>query len=143
MHTDRRPDAAPHAARHGRRLRRLLAAASLSLTVSGCSTLGEPLPPAPTPAEIVAAAKAGQTAQQIIERMQRSRAVYRLPASELAKLREQGVPDPVIDYMQRVHLDVVRFEESMRARSFYGPGWGAWGPAYGWRDPFWPHRLRF
>ena len=118
-------------------------AASLLLALAGCATFGEALPPAPSLAEIVESAKAGQPPQQIIERMQRSRAVYRLPASELAKLREQGVPDAVIDYMQRVHLDVVRFEESVRARSFYGPAWGPWGPAYGWRDPFWPYRRRF
>ena len=127
---------------HGTSWRAVLAGL-LMLSLGGCATLGEPLPPPPSLAEIVESAKAGQPAQQIIERMQRSRAVYRLPASELAKLREQGVPDAVIDYMQRVHLDVVRFEESVRARSFYGPGWGPWGPANGWRDPFWPYRRRF
>ncbi|MCE2948339.1 MAG: hypothetical protein ACK515_27460 [bacterium] len=122
---------------------RAAVAAALLATLAGCATFGEPVPPPPSLAEIVESAKAGQSPQQIIERMQRSHAVYRLPASELAKLREQGVPDAVIDYMQRVHLDVVRFEESVRARSFYGPGWGPWGPAYGWRDPFWPYRRRF
>lgn len=140
MTIDRSPAASAGARRS---LRRGAGVALLALALSGCATLGEPLPPPPSLAEIVESAKAGQPPQQIIERMQRSRAVYRLPASELAKLREQGVPDPVIDYMQRVHLDVVRFEESMRARSFYGPGWGPWGPAHGWRDPFWPHRPRF
>ena len=140
MTIDRSPAASAGARRS---LRRGAGVALLALALSGCATLGEPLPPPPSLAEIVESAKAGQPPQQIIERMQRSRAVYRLPASELAKLREQGVPDPVIDYMQRVHLDVVRFEESMRARSFYGPGWGPWGPVHGWRDPFWPHRPRF
>jgi len=140
MTIDRSPVASAGA---GRSLRLGAGVALLALALSGCATLGEPLPPPPSLAEIVESAKAGQPPQQIIERMQRSRAVYRLPASELAKLREQGVPDAVIDYMQRVHLDVVRFEESMRARSFYGPGWGPLGPAYGWRDPFWPYRSRF
>ncbi len=117
-----------------------LCAAALLAMVSGCATFGEPLPPAPSLVDIVESSKAGQSPQQIIERMQRSRAVYRLPASELAKLREQGVSDQVIDYMQRVHFDAIRFEESLRVRSFYGPGFGPWGPAFGWRDPFWPHR---
>ena len=140
MTIDRSPAASAGA---GRSLRRGAGVALLALALSGCATLGEPLPPPPSLAEIVESAKAGQPPQQIIERMQRSRAVYRLPASELAKLRDQGVPDAVIDYKQRVHLDVVRFEESMRARSFYGPGWGPLGPAHGWRDPFWPYRPRF
>ena len=140
MTIDRSPVASVGARRS---LRRGAGVALLALALSGCATLGEPLPPPPSLAEIVESAKAGQPPQQIIERMQRSRAVYRLPASELAKLREQGVPDAVIDYMQRVHLDVVRFEESMRARSFYGPGWGPLGPAHGWSDPFWPYRPRF
>ena len=117
------------------RMTRTLLVVALLIAVGGCATFGEPLPPQPTLAEIVAASKAGESPQQIIERMQKSRAVYRLPASELAKLRDQGVADQVIDYMQRVHLDVIRFEESLRTRSFYGP----WGPAWGWRDPFWPY----
>jgi hypothetical protein len=123
----------------GRRSVRSLAIALLVCVMSGCATFGEPLPPAPTLVELVEWSKAGQTPQQIIERMQKSRAVYRLPASELAKLHAQGVADEVIDHMQRVHLEVVRFEESIRARNFYGPGWGPWGPAFGWRDPFWPY----
>ena len=128
---------------HATLVRAAVAAVLLLSMLAGCTTSGEPAPPPPSLAEIVASARAGQSPQQIIERMQRSHAVYRLPASELAKLREQGVPDAVIDYMQRVHLDVVRFEESVRARSFYGPGWGPWGPVHGWRDPFWPYQRRF
>lgn len=123
-----------------RTARILLSVLVLAFTVAGCATFGEPLPPPPTLAEIVESSKAGQPPTQIIERMQRSRAVYRLQASELARLREQGVADEVIDYMQRVHLEVVRFEESIRARQYYGPGWGPWGHGSGWRDPFWPYR---
>lgn len=124
-------------------IRNTCAAFAMLALGAGCATLGEPLPAPLSLVEIVEASKAGQSPQQIIERMQKSRAVYRLPASELAKLRQQGVSDLVIDHMQQVHLDVVRFEESIRARNFYGPGWGPWGPAFGWGDPFWPHRRRF
>lgn len=65
--------------------------------------------------------KDGQPAEAIIARMQESRAVYPLPASELAKLREQGVPDLVIDYMQQVYIDSVRYMEWSRARDAYFP----------------------
>src|SRR5262245_57082371 len=40
---------------------------------------------------------------EIIQRMQDARAVYRLPASALAHLREQGAPDAVVDYMQQTY----------------------------------------
>ena len=52
---------------------------------------------------------------------QESRAVYPLPASELAKLREQGVPDRVIDHMQQSHIDSERYMEWLRARDAYFP----------------------
>jgi hypothetical protein len=34
-------------------------------------------------------------------------------------LREQGVPDKVIDYMQQTYIDAARFAEWMRARDAY------------------------
>lgn len=64
-------------------------------------------------------AKSGQSAEAIIQRMGESRAVYQLPASELARLREQGVPDRVIDYMQQTYLDAVRYQEWARMRDAY------------------------
>ncbi len=108
------------------------------LALSGCATLLKPLPPPPTAAEIVQMARDGRPADEIIVRMKESQAVYRLPASELAKLREQGVPDAVIDYMQRTYIEAERYDEYRRARDFY---W--W---YAWPGPYWPHpayRYRF
>ena len=109
----------------------------LVIALAGCAGL-EPLPPAPTIAEIVQMAKNGQSADAIIQRMQKSRAVYQIPASELAKLREQGVPDKVIDYMQQTYVDAVRYWEWVRARDAYlfGPYPGYPFRPYGWRYPF-------
>ena len=90
-----------------------------TIMVAGCATVQGP--PPPTPDEIVALAKSGAPAQDIIRRMRESGAVYPLTASQLARLREQGVPDEVIDYMNRTHLDAVRREEAMRQSFFYGP----------------------
>ena len=90
-----------------------------TLVVGACATVQGP--PPPTPDEIVALARSGAPAQEIIRRIQESGAVYPLSASQLARLRVQGVPDEVIDYMNRTYLDEVRREEAMRQRFFYGP----------------------
>lgn len=116
----------------------------LALFIGGCATFGQPLPPPPTTAEIVQMAKDGVPADDIIKRIHEAQAVYRLPASELAKLREQGVPDKVVDYMQQTYIADERWREHLRSRDFYmWYGWpyyyrGYWG--YGspfWGPPFW------
>lgn len=105
----------------------LLAAALLY----GCASPGPPPPPPPSPAEVVEMAKAGRGASEIIQRMRASRAVYRLPASELAALRAQGVPDPVIDHMQNTYIQAERDDAYRHARDRYD-----W---YGWPGYYWPH----
>jgi hypothetical protein len=94
-----------------------LIAILLVSALAGCATTA--LPPPPSPAEIVQMAKEGQSADAIIQRIQESGAVYQMPASELARMREQGVPDKVIDYMQQTYIDAARFAEWMRARDAY------------------------
>ena len=82
--------------------------AAAALLVAGCASLGETGPPAPTVAEIVRWSKEGTPPEEIVKRMEASRAVYPLPASELAKLHDQGVADAVIDYMQRTYIQAER-----------------------------------
>jgi hypothetical protein len=89
------------------------------IVLAGCAGLVEKLPPAPTIAEIIQMAKTGESADIIIQRMQESQAVYQLPASELAKLRDQGVPDKVIDFMQQSYIEAVRYYEWLRVRDAY------------------------
>ena len=86
--------------------------------LTGCASL-EKLPPPPTVAEIVQMAKTGQSADAIIQRIAASRGIYQMPASELARLRDQGVPDKVIDYMQQTYIEAVRYEEWRRAGDAY------------------------
>lgn len=91
--------------------------------LSACAAFA-PLPPPPSPQEIVAMAGEGKTVQDIIQRIDAAQGVYRLSASELAKLREQGVPDAVIDHMQATYLEAIRREEAWRQQSLYpAPGW--------------------
>ena len=116
-----------------------LAAILLAGILAGCATAGPNLPPPPSKVEVVEMAKSGQSAEAIIQRMRESRAAYLLPASELARLREQGVPDKVIDYMQQTYLDAVRYDEWMRMRDVYYPYYSPYIGPYRpyWRYPYW------
>ncbi len=118
-----------------------------ALLLCGCAALGPPPPPAPTIVEIIEAGRAGN-GDAIIRRIVDSRAVYRLPASELARLREQGVPDPVIDAMQWTYIEWARREEAFRQfqmQHAFNSMWGC-GPLPGLQSrffcggysPWWP-----
>jgi hypothetical protein len=103
-----------------------------SLPLSGCANLGanlmgEPTKPPVTVPQIVLMSKEGVPADEIIEQMRESGTVYRLQASQLAQLKEQGVPDAVIDYMQQTYIDAVRRDQSLE-------DWDNWTLA---DDGFW------
>jgi hypothetical protein len=108
-----------------------------TLALAGCAAVQGP--PPPSPEDVVALARSGAGAQDIVRRMQESGAVYPLSASQLARLREQGVPDEVIDYMYRTYIDEVRREEAMRQSFFYGPMVPPYYPYYfgPGRPPWW------
>jgi hypothetical protein len=98
--------------------------------LASCTPYSEYRPVIPQPVtveQIVAMSKQGVSPDEIISRMRASRTVYRLSASELAKLRDQGVPDKVIDYMQHTYLAAVR-------RSARFEEWGYW---HHWGDDYW------
>jgi hypothetical protein len=106
----------------------------VTLLLAGCGGVGADRPPPPSVDQIVALAKAGAPAADIIQRLRESGAVYALPASELARLREQGVPDPVIDYMQMTYLDAVRRDEAYRQ---FQREMMYWPPYYRYPFPPW------
>jgi hypothetical protein len=86
--------------------------AALALSFAGCSTLSN-RPPPPTLDELVQMSRDGVPADEIIRRLEQSHAVYRLSGSQLAKLHEQGLPEPVLDYLQQSYIDSVRWQERM------------------------------
>jgi len=98
------------------------------LLVGGCASRPARVPV--TVDEIVQMSRDGQPPTDIIARMEASDTVYRLSGSELARLKEQGVPDEVLDYMQDTYID---YERSRAVRS-YDP-W--WGPPYAFGYPYW------
>jgi len=109
------------------------------VAAAGCSTLGTPRPAPPTVAEVVRLSKEGVAADEIIRRMDQSGAMYRMPASQLAKLHDEGVADSVIDYMNQTNIEAARRDEAFFQANRYM--W--YGPPFYYRDypywhPFWP-----
>jgi hypothetical protein len=119
---------------------RWLPAAIVTLAVlGGCATAGDKRPPPPSLEEVVRMSKEGIPANEIVARLVYTRAVYRLKGSELARLKEQGVPDEVLDYLQESAVAQARAEEARRqAQYYYMYSWpyGGMGPyPYWWYYP--------
>ena len=74
------------------------------------------------PDEIVQMSRDAVPPSQIVDKLRETRSVYRLSASQLAKLHDQGVADEVIDYMQETYIQAERREEIHYQRQFCGYG---------------------
>jgi len=106
------------------------------LFLQGCATLGFKSPKPVTVANIIAMSRKGVSAEDIIKKMRDSGTVYRLKASQLAELKNQGIPDAVIDYMQQTYLEAVRRNQALEDWNYWWPWDGYWygGPYFGWPD---------
>jgi hypothetical protein len=74
------------------------------LALSSCATLYTPRKPMPI-GEVVNLSKAGTSAPLIIQRIRESRTTYGLRGADFAKLKADGVADPVLDYLQQSFVD--------------------------------------
>jgi hypothetical protein len=128
---ERRPMSHPD---HTDRIRRALIAGMALVVLSGCAgALKRPDPL--TTEDIVRLVKAETPSPDIIQRLRETRTVLPLTGSQFAKLREQGVPDDVLDHLQQAYLGAVEFDARMRYQGLY---WGGWGPPFpypGFRGP--------
>ena len=107
-----------------------------SLLLAGCTTFpGGTQTPVTVP-QIIQMSQNRVTAYEIVKRIHLSGTVYRLNADQLTSLREQGVSDPVINYMQRTYLEAVRKHKQLEDRSHWTEidGWWYGGRPYGWSD---------
>jgi hypothetical protein len=68
-----------------------------AVLLAGCASLDPPAPPPVRVPEILALSHESVPADDIIAKMRQSETVYRLTASQLAKLHKQGVPYKVIN----------------------------------------------
>ncbi len=100
---------------------------------AGCATKG---PPPLTVSQIVQLSNAGVPPDDIIQRMKQSGATYPLDASQLARLKEEGVSDAVINYMQRTYVAQARRQQEMEDWELAPDYWGPWGPYPGYWGPY-------
>lgn len=109
--------------------------AALLLT-SGCATTGFREPDAVTVPQVIELSREGVPASAIIERMKSSGTAYRLKASQLDELHQQGVADSVINYMQHTYLETVRSRQQRQDWRYWNEqdGWWYGGGPWGWPD---------
>ena len=91
------------------------------LLAVGCASV-EPRQKALTGADVVALAREGKTAPQIIEELKRTDTILPLQASDILALHESGVPNEVLDYLQRAQIDEIRWRDRYSQMYWYGPG---------------------
>ncbi len=113
-----------------------LAAIAGLLLLAGCATTGGTTQfQTVTVDQLVQMSKAGVSSDEIIRQIAESGTVYRLSASQLADLRQAGVSDPVINYMQQTYLDAVRRDQRREDLRYWAPGPGGYwygGVPNGW-----------
>jgi hypothetical protein len=105
------------------------------LLLAGCATTGTAQFKTVTVDQVVQMSKAGTSPDEIIKQIAESGTVYRLNASQLADLRQAGVSDQVINYMQQTYLDAVRRDQVREDMRYWAPGPGGYwygGVPYGW-----------
>jgi hypothetical protein len=123
-----------------KRILRVLMILAVVLIVQSCSVY-QPYSQSQVPvSDIIQMSKDGYPARDIIGQIRQTRSVYGLNAGELAQLRDEGVSDSVINYMEKTHFDAInqsRYYQSYGWNDgYYGYGFG-W-PYYGWGWGFGP-----
>ena len=77
-----------------------------ALFIAGCAST--PAKGPVTVQQIVEMSRSGTDPPVIVAKMQEAGTVYRLSGSQLATLKSEGVPDPVLDYMLETYLRAER-----------------------------------
>ena len=117
----------------------LIAVLLAAMLLGGCAAFPKREPM--TLDQVVQLSKEGKSADDIINRLSESRTVFALSGSGYAKLREQGVDDAVLDYIQRTYVARVELDSRLRYQGWYSPGFyppyyrpimGPWPYWYGW-----------
>jgi len=99
---------------------RKLAVLLCALLAASCAAL-EPRPNPLTADDVIARAKNGVSAKEIIDELRRTDTVIPLSTAEIVRLHEAGVPDEVLDYLQYAQIQEIRWRDRLSGY-WYGPG---------------------
>ncbi len=112
--------------------------AALFLLMQSCAVYSPyAMEPSVTVQDIVQMSKDNVPAKNIIKEIRKSGSVYLLKADQLAKLRDEGVSDTVINYMEKTHINAVARSQRYNNYGYYGPvmdpyWYGGYGFGYGY-----------
>ena len=90
----------------------------IAILAAGCATVPRPTPL--TQADVISMTKAGVTDDDIISRIEKTRTVFKLGASDVVRLREEGVSEPVVNHMLETYTRAVVNEQRRRDYDYYG-----------------------
>lgn len=118
----------------------LLLITSGAMLLKGCVVYTPAITSAVPVSDIVQMSKDGVSSKNIIKDLRKSHSVYVLKADQLAKLRDEGVQDSVINYMENTHIKAIRQDQRMQDSYYGGPGmygYGYPGFGFGWPYDYW------
>jgi len=90
--------------------------------------------------DIVRMSKDGVSSKDIIKDIRKSHTVYLLDADQLAKLKEEGVQDSVINFMEETRVDASRQNLQSGDLYYWHPlanGYLFGSPVFGWPYGYW------
>ncbi len=114
------------------------------LALSGCAIF-DPGPPPLTREQVIQLARSGETPAAMVERLEKTRTVLALSASDILQLSSEGVPREALDYLQAAQIEELR-QRARFNQMLYGPEMGPFSrcgrfgraPFNRFGSPFWP-----
>jgi hypothetical protein len=103
--------------------------------LQSCAVYGPNTAQMVTVPDIIQMSKDGVSSKDIIRDIRNSHTVYGLKADQLAKLRDQGVQDSVINYMGKTKIDAIRQNQWRQDSNYWWPGFNGYlygGLGFGW-----------
>ena len=86
--------------------------------------------------DIIQMSKDGAWSKDIINEINKSHTAYNLKADQLAKLRDEGVQDSVINYMEQTRIDLIQQNQRYNDSSYWWMANGFFYGALGWGWPY-------